>query len=189
MTAIVLASRSPRRRQLLEQLGVEFDVVGPDVDERPRRDETPLVYVERVARAKAAAVATPADARVIAADTTVDVDGGIVGKPTDAADARRILRRLSGRAHHVHTGVAVRRQGKTESAVASTLVQFEALSEETIEWYLATGEPFDKAGAYALQGTGGVLVARVSGSVSNVVGLPLSVLVALARRLGVELAG
>lgn len=184
---IVLASGSPRREHLLAQLGVSFTVRLPDVDETPLPGEDPAVYVERLARAKALAVHADPDALVIAADTTVDVDGEILGKPVDAHDARRMLRRLSARAHHVHTGVAVRRRTTVLSAVADTIVQFEPLSETTVEWYLATGEPFGKAGAYALQGAGAALVTKVTGSVSNVVGLPLTLLVHLARQVGVDL--
>jgi septum formation protein len=166
---------------------VSFTVRLPDVDETPLPGEDPVAYVERLARAKALAVHADLEALVIAADTTVDVDGEILAKPVDAHDARRMLRRLSARAHHVHTGVAVRRRSTVLSAVADTIVQFEPLSETTVEWYLATGEPFDKAGAYALQGAGGALVSKVTGSVSNVVGLPLTLLVHLARQVGVDL--
>lgn len=184
---IVLASGSPRRHDLLAQLGLSFTIAVPDVDETPLPGEDPAVYVERLARAKAAAVRASDDDLVIAADTTVDVDGDILGKPFDAHDARRMLRRLSGRSHHCHTGVAVRHHGRTISAVADTVVQFEPLTEAAVDWYLATGEPFDKAGAYALQGAGGVFVTKVTGSVSNVVGLPLTLVVHLARRVGIDL--
>ena len=188
-TGIVLASASPRRKDLLDQFGVEFRIVVPDVDETPMPGETPTGYVERLARAKAAVVVDRVGRGdlVIAADTTVDVDGDILGKPTDATDARRMLKRLSGRAHYVHTGVAVARDGRMESGVDETRVHMEALTDHAIDWYLGTGEPFDKAGAYALQGAGGIFVSRVTGSVSNVVGLPLTLVVELTRRLGVDL--
>jgi septum formation protein len=124
----------------------------------------------------------------VGADTTVELDGRVLGKPDDAAHAAAMLRDLSGRTHRVHTGVALRRHGRTLDAVVTSLVRVEPLSADTIAWYVATGEPLDKAGAYAIQGVGAVLVAEVRGSVSNVVGLPLATVVTLARRLGVVLA-
>jgi len=189
MTRVVLASGSPRRQEMLERLGVEFEVVVPQVDERPIRSEDPSAYVERLARQKALAVADDDDTLIIAADTTVDLDGEILGKPLDVDDARRMLKRLSGRAHYVHTGVAVLRAGRLESGVDETRVQMTPITDHALEWYLSTGEPFDKAGAYALQGAASVFVSRVSGSVSNVIGLPLTLLVDLTRRLGVDLVG
>ena len=171
---LVLASSSPRRCALLALLGLEFTVVAPDLDETPLPGETPLDLVGRLAVAKAAAVATATPgALVIGADTAVEVSGQILGKPTDAADARRMLRTLSGRTHVVHTGVAVVADDNVSMAVTSSDVAFTTLTEAAIEWYLGTGEPFDKAGAYALQGVGGVFVTAVSGSVSGVLGLPL----------------
>jgi septum formation protein len=184
----VLASASPRRRELLERLGLEFDVVPADIDESVRPGEDAIGYVERLAHDKAAAVGRTGDV-VIAADTTVELDGEIFGKPIDADDARRMLARLSGRTHRVHTGVAVRRDDVTRTGSATTFVQMVPLQPGAVDWYLATGEPFDKAGAYALQGAGGVLVEKVTGSVTNVVGLPLTLLLELARRLGIELLG
>jgi septum formation protein len=179
-----LASGSPRRRELLEQLGLELEIAPADIDETALAGESPIEYVGRLALAKAAVVAGEL---VLAADTTVELDGEILAKPLDAADAARMLRALSGREHQVHTGVALRHAGRTELAVVSTDVTFAALDEATIAWYVATGEPLDKAGAYAIQGAGAVLVAGVRGSVSNVVGLPLATVVELARRLGVAL--
>lgn len=189
MVPVVLASGSPRRREMLERLGVDFDVVIPDVDETPLAGEDPSAYVERLARSKAAAVPAAPGSLVIAADTTVDVDGEILGKPVDADDARRMLRRLSGRAHYVHSGVAVRLGGRMESGVDETRVVLEPIPDHALDWYVATGEPLDKAGAYALQGVGAVFVARVAGSVSTVIGLPLTLLVDLCRRLGIDLVG
>jgi septum formation protein len=189
MTRIVLASRSPRRRELLERLDVQFQMVVPDVDETPHPGEDPSAYVERLARDKARAVEAGPDTLVIAADTTVDLDGEILGKPSTHDDARRMLRRLSGRSHYVHTGVAVRLGDRVETGVDETRVQMTPIADHALEWYLGTGEPFDKAGAYALQGVGAVFVARVAGSVSNVIGLPLTLLVELAGRLGVDLVG
>lgn len=184
---VVLASASPRRRELLDRLGLAHRVVPADLDETPHDDEDALVYVERLALAKALAVAdrlpTPG-AVVIGADTTVELDGRILGKPEDHDDARRMLRALSARTHRVHTGVAVVRGERRALGVSTTLVRFTPLSAETIEWYLGTGEPFDKAGAYALQGSGGVFVDQVTGSVSGVIGLPLGLVADLCRQVG-----
>ncbi len=158
--------------------GVEFDVRPADADESAHDGESPLPYVQRVAAIKAAAIGGPGEL-IIAADTTVDVDGAILAKPDDAEDARRMLAMLSGRSHFVHTAVAVRlisgEGSAAEVAATSTSeVHFAALDEATIDWYLATGEPFDKAGAYALQGAGAMLVEWVHGSVSGIIGLPMS---------------
>jgi septum formation protein len=180
----VLASGSPRRQQLLGLLGIEFTVVEPDIDESPQPGETPLDLVGRLAVAKAASVAAARPgAVVIGADTAVAVGGEIFGKPIDADDARRMLKALSGRTHVVHTGVAVAANGEVATANTSSDVTFTVLADADIAWYLATGEPFDKAGAYALQGAGGVFVTTVSGSVSGVLGLPLHETAALLHRL------
>lgn len=186
---IVLASASPRRYALLEQLGLRFSVEAPDVDETPLLDEAPVPYVQRLAVAKAHAVHVPAHTLVIAADTTVDLGGEILAKPVDADDARAMLRRLSARTHRVHTGVALRLGDRTVAETITSLVTFTPLTAAMIEWYVGTGEPLDKAGAYAVQGAGGVFVQRVQGSVSNVVGLPLHAVVRLAGDLGVVLLG
>ena len=187
MTPVVLASGSPRRHELLAQIGVAFTVRVPDIDESPLSDEKPSDYVRRLAFAKAAAVDASPDELVVAADTTVELDGQIFAKPVDAADAAAMLRHLSGRTHRVHTGVAVRCDGRELAEVCTTLVSFVDLDDATIDWYVATGEPLDKAGAYALQGAGGALVRLVRGSVSNVIGLPLHLVVSLAEQLGVQL--
>jgi septum formation protein len=184
---LVLASGSPRRRELLTQLGLTFDIVSPDIDETELPDEDPVAYVRRLAVAKALAVDAPTDALVIAADTTVDLGGDILAKPVDAADAAAMLRRLSARTHRVHTGVALRRGDACVNEVITSFVTFVPLTAATIDWYVGTGEPLDKAGAYAVQGAGGVLVQRVRGSVSNVVGLPLHSVVRLAADLGITL--
>lgn len=185
---IVLGSGSPRRRELLAQLGLEFTVIVPDIDESPWAGEAPVDYVHRLAVEKAHAVHTGAvgDALVIAADTTVDLGGEILGKPEDLAEAREMLRRLSARTHRVHTGVALCRGGRTLSEVSTSLVTFAPLSPEIIEWYLATDEPFDKAGGYAIQGAGAVLVQRVRGSVSGIIGLPVHAVARLAGELDVD---
>ncbi len=186
---VVLASASPRRRELLAQLGVVFTMASPDVDETPLPGEGPVGYVHRLAIAKAFAVDAPPGALVVAADTTVDLGGEILGKPVDADDARSMLGRLSARTHRVHTGVALRRGEQLVAEVITTLVTFTSLTPALIEWYVSTGEPLDKAGAYAVQGAGGVLVQRVHGSVSNVVGLPLHSVARLAEQLGAPLVG
>jgi septum formation protein len=177
---LVLASSSPRRRELLGRIGLTFDVDHADVDETPRTGEPPVALVERLAAAKArAVVGRRPEATVIGADTVVDVDGEVFGKPIDADDARRMLRVLSGRTHLVHTCVAVLAEERLRSAGTTSAVTFVGLSPDVIEWYIGTAEPFDKAGAYALQGLGAVLVAAVEGSVTGVLGLPLDVTVEL----------
>jgi septum formation protein len=181
---LVLASTSPRRRELLGLLAVPFRALAPDgVDETPLDGERPEDLVARLAVAKVGSVGGDP---VLAADTVVDLDGEILGKPVDADDARRMLRLLSGRTHHVHTGVAVRSGEGVKVDVVTTAVHFVPLTDEAIEWYLATGEPYDKAGAYAIQGAGGVLVDEVHGSVSNVIGLPLAT---VATMLGIRVSG
>ena len=185
---LVLASGSPRRRELLALLGLPFDVIPVDLDESVRPGEAPVDLVRRLAIDKAGAIAVP-DVVVVAADTTVEVAGEILGKPVDATDARRMLRALSARTHLVHTAVAVRRDARTELEVVTTRVTMAPLTEASIDWYVATGEPIDKAGAYAIQGAGGAFVAAIEGSASNVVGLPLATVVELLRRQGLEIAG
>lgn len=187
MTTIVLASASPRRQELLTQIGVRFDVRIPDVDESPSDGEEPVEYVRRLASAKAEAVTASPDELIIAADTTVDVGSVILGKPLDDVDATAMLRRLSGRTHHVHTGVAVRLGDQEFVEVCTTAVTFIELDETTVDWYVSTGEPIGKAGSYAIQGAGAVLVSSIDGSVSNVIGLPLHLVVELAAFAGVQL--
>ena len=183
---VILASASPRRRDLLEQMGVQPVVRPSDIDESVLPGEAAEYYVRRLSAAKAMAiVADPADL-VIAADTTVDLDGRILGKPADADEARAMLRSLSARTHRVHTGVTLRLGDRTATDVTTTLVTFAPITDQALEWYLGTGESFDKAGGYAVQGQAAVFVASVKGSVSNVVGLPLTTVVALARSLGVD---
>jgi septum formation protein len=187
MTRVVLASASPRRHDLLITIGVQFTVREPDIDESPLDGEEPVAYVTRLASAKAAAVNGEHDDLVIAADTTVDVDSQILGKPADDLEAAAMLRLLSGRTHRVHTGVSLSRNGVAVVEACTTLVTFSDLDEPTIQWYISTGEPVGKAGAYALQGAGAVLVTRVEGSVSNVIGLPMHLVVQLASQCGVAL--
>lgn len=184
---MVLASASPRRLVLLRRLGVEPMVRPADVDETPRPGEAPADLVERLAGAKARSVqADPADL-VVAADTVVAMGTRVLGKPRDVEDASRMLAELSGRDHHVLTGVAVRRGGRAHADVETTRVRFRLLDPHEIAWYVATGEPDDKAGAYGLQGAGAALVEGIDGSDTNVIGLPLALLVTLARRAGVDL--
>jgi septum formation protein len=169
---IVLASASPRRQLLLAQLGVQFEVRPAELDETPLPDEDARAHVERLAIAKATAVAEPGDI-VLAADTTVELDGRIFGKPTDADHALDMLRLLRGRTHDVHTGVALLANGVTRSTVVTSAVRLAHAGDELLAWYVTTGESVDKAGAYALQGAGALLVAEIHGSPTNVIGLPL----------------
>jgi len=181
---LVLASQSPRRRELLALLGIAPAVRPAHTDEAVRPGETPEGYVRRVAAEKAAAV--PGEL-VLAADTAVVLGHEVLGKPRDGQDAGRMLRALSGRVHRVLTGVCLRQAGpapEVRHRLVSTEVAFAPLSASQIDWYLATGEPLDKAGAYALQGAGGLFVREVRGSVSNVVGLPLHETAELLRAAG-----
>lgn len=168
---LVLASRSPRRADLLRQLGVDFSVRAAGIDETPLPGEAPADYVQRLARDKARAVdAGPA---VLAADTTVVCDAAILGKPADRAEAEAMLRRLGGRRHTVLSGVCLRGHGRELLRSVSTAVEFCPLTPALIAAYIDSGEPWDKAGGYGIQGLGGALVRRIDGSYSNVVGLPL----------------
>ncbi len=177
---LFLASSSPRRRELLAQLGLSFEVIRADVDESPRAGETPEVYVERLARAKAAAgLAQLPSGLVVAADTTVALGDAILGKPADFDQAQAIWRQLAGREHRVLTGVAVGQGARIESRCVSTWVRFRELSEAEMLAYWKTGEPADKAGGYGIQGRATVFVEEIRGSYSNVVGLPLSETAAL----------
>jgi septum formation protein len=180
---IVLASSSPRRRQLLALLGLSPEVVPSNSDETWRNGEAPAAHAERLAREKAAAVARRG-AAVIGADTIVVIGGEILGKPRDEAEAQAMLRRLSGREHEVYTAVAVAHGGRVASGVARTVVRFRALDRATIAAYVATGEPMDKAGAYGIQGYGAVLVERIDGDYFTVMGLGLGLLVELLGRVG-----
>ena len=176
MPALVLASASPRRAELLTAAGFAFDVDPVDVDESMHAGETPAAYVERVARLKAGVAAARHPHRVVvAADTAVVIGDAVLGKPKDEDDARDMLRQLSGRSHEVLTGVVVAAHG-VRAHVERTRVWFRALSAEEIAWYVASGEPMDKAGAYAIQGLASRFIPRIEGSYSNVVGLPVSVL-------------
>ena len=170
---LVLVSRSPRRSELLKQAGIPFSVRPAAIDETPLADETPRRHVERLAREKALAVEAGTGETVLGADTVVVLDGRILGKPADAADAARMLESLSGRMHEVLTGVCLRRGGRTEASCEVTRVWFAALTPEEVAAYVASGEPMDKAGAYAIQGLASKFISRIEGSYSNVVGLPV----------------
>jgi septum formation protein len=182
---LVLASTSPRRRWLLEKLGCPFEVIGPDIAEVARPGEPPDGFAQRMADEKAAEVAGRRhDAWVLAADTVVALEANALGKPRDAADAVAMLTALAGRSHTVFTGVTLLRPGgaAAERVVVGTPVVFRTLARAEIDAYLATGEPFDRAGAYAIQGEGAHLVDRVEGSYTNVIGLPLPEVAGWLRR-------
>lgn len=174
---LVLASASPRRRDLFSQLGLEFSVRPVDVDESPRAGEDPRQLVERLARTKAIADSRPGEL-LVAADTVVVLDGELLGKPSGPQEARQMLRALSGRTHSVWSGVAVFSPGEERLVAGSDVssVTLAELSEEAIGWYVETGEPLDKAGSYAIQGLGALFVERIEGNYSTVVGLPLPLL-------------
>lgn len=171
---IVLASLSPRRREILRQAQIAFTVRGAPVDESSRAGERPVEYVRRLAEAKARAVPATEGETVLGADTTVVVDGEVLGKPTDAADARRMLALIAGRRHEVLTGICLKRGEDVVRDHAVTAVWLAALSAEEIDAYAASGEPMDKAGAYAIQGLASRYVERIEGCYFNVVGLPVA---------------
>jgi len=184
---VILASQSPRRRELLSLVGIEHEVQPADIDETPWADEAPIPHTERLAKAKAMVIAARApDALVIAADTIVVIDGDILGKPADIADARAMLRRLSGRTHEVCTAMAVAVGHRVESEVVRVPVRFRELDDETISRYVNTGEPMDKAGAYGIQGYGATIVEHIEGDFFAVMGLSLVTVVQLAERMGVR---
>ena len=173
---IILASASPRRAELLRAAGIDFDVRPADIDEAIRPGEAPGDYVSRLAEAKARTVhERDGNQTVLAADTAVVVDGQILGKPMDEADAKRMLRMIGGRTHEVLTAVSLFHPGEiVDTRIDATTVEFAELSDAAIEWYVSSGEPMDKAGAYAVQGLASRFVTRVEGSYSNVVGLPIA---------------
>jgi septum formation protein len=190
---VVLASASPRRKALLEGLGCDVRVLPAGIPETAAAGETPERLVERLAsekaRSAAAGLGGGADPVVVlGADTVVVRDGEILGKPSDPGDAARMLRTLAGRDHRVLTGVCVLRtdDGRDAAAVAATVVRFHAYDEALVRWYVSTGEPMDKAGAYGIQGRGALLCASIEGSWSNVVGLPLEILPGLLERIGLD---
>jgi septum formation protein len=191
MTAlrVILASQSPRRRELLSLVGIAHDVQPADIDESYLTGERPRDHAERLARGKAEVIAArEPEAVVIGSDTIVVVDGDVLGKPVDANDAVRMLARLAGRSHVVITAVAVAWRGETRSALEEVGVTFHPLSRAEIDAYIATGEPMDKAGAYGIQGYGATIVARVDGDYFAVMGLPLQRLVRVLDALGIRYA-
>jgi septum formation protein len=190
---LILASNSPRRAEILRNAGIQFEIRKTDVDESRLVDELPGDYVRRLALAKALSAAAEYrnlgdEALVLGADTVVVVDADILGKPASQDGARSMLRRLSGRIHEVHTGLALLRTPGTNKSLIEeiTRVHFALLTGQEIEDYIATGEPFDKAGAYAIQGIGGRYVTRIEGCYFNVMGLPLGRLWSLLREFGWE---
>lgn len=195
---IYLASQSPRRRELLRQIGVRFDLLlfrggpraDPETDETPLPDEAPEVYALRVASAKARHGQRLQTLRhlpqriVLAADTTIDLDGEIIGKPRDETEALQILKRLAGRSHRVLTAVALAYQSRLETRLSISEVRFRDLDEAEVRRYVATGEPLDKAGAYGIQGRAAMFVAEVRGSPSGIAGLPLCETAMLLKEFG-----
>jgi len=185
---LILASSSPRRAEILANAGVPFSVLSSAVDESPYPDETPAALVQRLANAKADLVTARAvgPAIVLAADTVVVLDDKILGKPRSIEDARHMLQQLSGRTHSVLTGVAMIRlpDGERRQFIESTLVHFRPITDEELSSYLATQEPYDKAGAYAIQGLAGRYIPRIEGCYFNVVGLPLSRVLTELQTLG-----
>ena len=195
---LYLASRSPRRRELLHQIGIDFDTVvfrdgmraDLETDETPLVNEDPVVYVERIARAKALHGLKIVEERrlpmrpVLSADTTLEFEGEIIGKPTDMADATRILKRLSGQTHRVLTGVAINHLGHIEYLLSTSEDRFRVIDDEEIRHYVMSGEPMDKAGAYGIQGRAGMFVAHLAGSYTGVMGLPVCETGELLKKLG-----
>ncbi len=180
---LVLASQSPRRAEILRNAGIPFMVRASAVDESPHEGERALEYVERLAQAKASAIAAAADEIVLGADTTVVIDGEMLAKPADEADARRMLAKLAGRRHEVITGVCLKRGADSVCDSAVTEVWFTAMSEEEIADYAASGEPLDKAGAYAIQGLASKFIEKINGCYFNVVGLPIAMVYGHLRYL------
>jgi len=184
---IILASASPRRRELLDLLGITHEVRPSDIDEIREPGERPDNFARRAAEDKARHVAQNTKSPVLAADTVVALGDQSLGKPVDEDDAKRMLRILSGREHAVHTGMALALGGRCHSLVDTAIVRFSPLNEDLIDWYVATGEPMDKAGAYAVQGAGGLLVRSITGSPQTVIGLPINRLPELFTGLGLAI--
>ncbi|NOT85562.1 MAG: septum formation inhibitor Maf [Methylococcaceae bacterium] len=189
MPQIILASASPRRRELLDQLGIRYHIQAADLDETPFQKENPLTYVERIAAEKSAWVQSRNDLRlpVLAADTSVVCDDQILGKPLHEADAVTMLQQLSGRTHQVYTAVSLRTRTEHLQAVSITEVTFRPLSLPEIIAYWHTGEPADKAGAYAIQGLASIFVTAIQGSFSGVVGLPIFETAKLLNQIGIRI--
>ena len=188
MTRLILASASPRRHQLLTQLGLQAQIMAADIDETVKTGETDRADVERMAREKAAAIASiQPDAIVLSADTAISLDGRLIGKPCDESDAMRIWQALSGRGHQVLTAAAVCYSGYCDVAISCSEVYFCDLSRQPLSRYWACGEPRDKAGAYAIQGFAAQWIERISGSYSGIMGLPLYETANLLTKAGIEI--
>jgi septum formation protein len=181
-SVLILASQSPRRAEILRQAGIPFTVRAAPVDESPISGERPDKYVQRLAADKAMAIESGAGETVLGADTTVVIDGEMLAKPEDAADARRMLGLLAGRRHEVLTGIAIRRGGEVTRDWAATAVWFAAMSDAEIEAYVASGEPMDKAGGYAIQGLASKHIEKIEGCYFNVVGLPIALVYRLLKQ-------
>jgi septum formation protein len=185
---IVLASRSPRRKDILEKLNFSFVIDPPDIDESPFKNESPIIYVQRISAAKADLVAQRHDQQciVIAADTTVELNGEIFGQPRDSDEARLMIHKLSSKTHKVHTAISVRYNQEVANSVDTANVTMRVVSSELLEWYIGTGESIGKAGAYAVQGHGAALVADVTGEIDTVIGLPVGLLIGMLGNLGID---
>ena len=184
---IVLASGSPRRAEILKSVGWEFTKDVPDIDESELPGETPEAYVQRLAKIKGKTVAARHSSElVLAADTTVVIDGAIIGKPVDLMDARRMLKLLSGRRHDVLTGVAVVKNGTVQVAMQRTRVKFAELTDAEINFLAEMGDPLDKAGAYAVQAQAALFIERIEGDYWNVVGLPINLVYELVKKAGFD---
>ena len=185
---IILASRSPRRKDILEKLNFSFVIDPPDIDESPFENESPIVYVQRISAAKADLVAQRHDQQciVIAADTTVELNGEIFGQPRDLDEARFMIHKLSSKTHKVHTAISVRYNQEVANSVDTASVTMREVSSELLEWYIGTGESIGKAGAYAVQGHGAALVTDVTGEIDTVIGLPVGLLLGMLGNLGID---
>ena len=185
---IVLASRSPRRKDILEKLNLSFIIDPPDIDESPLKNELPINYVQRISAAKADLVAQRHDQQciVIAADTTVELNGEIFGQPRDLDEARIMIQKLSSKTHQVHTAISVRYNQEVANSVDTASVTMREVTSELLEWYIGTGESIGKAGAYAVQGHGAALVADVTGEIDTVIGLPVGLLLGMLGNLGID---
>ena len=185
---IILASRSPRRKDILEKLNFSFVIDPPDIDESPFKNESPIIYVQRISAAKADLVAQRHDQQciVIAADTTVELNGEIFGQPRDSDEARLMIHKLSSKTHKVHTAISVRYNQEVTNSVDTANVTMREVSSELLEWYIGTGESIGKAGAYAVQGHGAALVADVTGEIDTVIGLPVGLLLGMLGNLGID---
>jgi septum formation protein len=185
---IVLASRSPRRKDILEKLNLSFVIDPPDIDESPIKNESPIIYVQRISAAKADLVAQRHGKQciVIAADTTVELNGEIFGQPRDLDEARFMIQKLSNKTHQVHTAISVRYNQEIANSVDTASVTMREVTSELLEWYIGTGESIGKAGAYAVQGHGAALVADLSGEIGTVIGLPVGLLLGMLGNLGID---